>query len=69
MSIRYRQKSYKTWRAEDQDNLWTRGSRAKTCGRFLCCTIMVTVFLIISILLSLALVRYRPSNQVVFTET
>lgn len=58
------QKSFKGWRAEGQENLWTRGSRTRTCGRFLCCTVMITVFLIISILLSLAL-WVRPPNIVV----
>jgi len=48
-------KSFRSWRAEGKENLWTRGSRARTCGRFFCCTTMITAFLIISILLSLAL--------------
>lgn len=58
----HRQKSFKGWRAEGQENLWTRGSRTRTCGRFFCCTVMITVFLIISILLSLALVSWRSST-------
>jgi len=55
------QKSFKSWRAEGQENLWTRGSRKRTCGRFFCCTVMIAVFLIISILLSLAL-WVKPPN-------
>ncbi|KAF9646387.1 hypothetical protein BDM02DRAFT_3030252 [Thelephora ganbajun] len=60
----FRQKSFKNWRADDRENLWTRGSRARTCGRFFCCTVMITVFLIISILLSLAL-WVKPPNVIV----
>jgi hypothetical protein len=61
VEVRHRRKSFKSWRAEGQENLWTRGSCTRACGRFFCCTVMITVFLIISILLSLALVRSRPS--------
>lgn len=64
--FRYRQKSFKAWRADGHENLWTRGSRTRTCGRFFCCTIMITAFLIISIILSLALVRPRLSGRVLF---
>lgn len=44
------------WRYDHQGNLWTRGSRVRCCGRFFCCTIMIAVFLIVSIILSMALV-------------
>lgn len=49
-------RNIRQWRYDHQGNLWTRGSRAGCFGRFFCCTIMIVVFLVISILLSLALV-------------
>ncbi|KAK0503426.1 hypothetical protein EDD18DRAFT_1137798 [Armillaria luteobubalina] len=45
----------KKYRYETQGNLWTRGSRPRCIGRFCCCTLLIAVFLILSILLSLAL--------------
>lgn len=44
------------WRKDYQGNLWTKGSRASCFGRFFCCTIMIFLFFLISIVLSLALV-------------
>lgn len=44
------------WRYEHQGKMWTKGSRARCFGRFFCCTIMIFLFLLISIVLSLALV-------------
>ncbi|KAH9901351.1 hypothetical protein C8Q73DRAFT_241828 [Cubamyces lactineus] len=52
------------WRYEHQGEMWTKGSRASCFGRFFCCTIMIFVFLVISIILSLAL-WLRPPNLIV----
>ncbi|KAK0239978.1 hypothetical protein EDD85DRAFT_469810 [Armillaria nabsnona] len=51
----------KKYRYETQGNLWTRGSRPRCIGRFCCCTLLIAVFLILSIILSLAL-WIRPPN-------
>ncbi|OCH95559.1 hypothetical protein OBBRIDRAFT_830826 [Obba rivulosa] len=48
-------KNLRQWRYEYQGNLWTGGSRARCFGRFFCCTVMIFVFLVISIILSLVL--------------
>ncbi|KAI0721124.1 hypothetical protein C8T65DRAFT_632280 [Cerioporus squamosus] len=52
------------WRKDYQGNLWTKGSRASCFGRFFCCTIMIFVFFLISIVLSLAL-WLRPPNIII----
>ncbi|KAI0637007.1 hypothetical protein C8Q77DRAFT_1154884 [Trametes polyzona] len=52
------------WRYDYQGKMWTKGSRASCFGRFFCCTIMIFVFLLISIILSLAL-WLRPPNVIV----
>jgi len=49
------------YRMEFQGPLWTRGGRGRCFGRFFCCTIMIIVFLFISILLSLVLFLRPPS--------
>lgn len=54
-------RSMRRWRYEHQGNLWTKGGRGRCFGRFFCCTIMIFVFLLVSIILSLALVC--PSIQ------
>lgn len=41
---------------DNSEGLWTRGGALATFGRLFCCTIMIAVFLFISIVLSLALV-------------
>jgi len=48
-------KNMRQWRYEYQGDMWTRGSRTRCFGRFFCCTIMIFVFLLISIILSLVL--------------
>ncbi|KAJ3476082.1 hypothetical protein NLI96_g11406 [Meripilus lineatus] len=53
--------SLKRWRYEHQGNLWTGGSRIRCFGRFFCCTVLIFLFLFISIILSLAL-WIRPPN-------
>ncbi|KAI0748092.1 hypothetical protein C8Q80DRAFT_1120655 [Daedaleopsis nitida] len=45
------------WRKEHQEDLWTKGSRAGCFGRFFCCTLMIFLFFVVSIVLSLALDR------------
>ncbi|KAG1782660.1 hypothetical protein EV702DRAFT_1232674 [Suillus placidus] len=57
---------FKTWRGENTGGLWTRGSRVSCLGRFCCCTMMIAVFLIISILLAL-LMWVRPPDAIVGT--
>ncbi|TBU50744.1 hypothetical protein BD309DRAFT_879424 [Dichomitus squalens] len=52
------------WRKDYQGNLWTKGSRLGCFGRFFCCTLMIFLFLLISIVLSLAL-WLRPPNIIV----
>ncbi|KAG2111707.1 uncharacterized protein F5147DRAFT_686391 [Suillus discolor] len=55
---------FKTWRGENTAGLWTRGSRVSCIGRFCCCTMMIAVFLIVSILLAL-LMWVRPPDAIV----
>lgn len=57
---------FKTWRRENSGGLWTRGSRVSCIGRFCCCTMMIAVFLIVSILLAL-LMWVRPPDAIVGT--
>lgn len=57
---------FKTWRGENTGGLWTRGSRVSCLGRFCCCTLMIAVFLIVSILLAL-LMWVRPPDAVLGT--
>ncbi|TFK88099.1 hypothetical protein K466DRAFT_489643 [Polyporus arcularius HHB13444] len=52
------------WRKDYQGKMWTKGSRASCFGRFFCCTIMVFLFFLISIVLSLAL-WLRPPNIII----
>ncbi|KAI8998666.1 hypothetical protein BD414DRAFT_407904 [Trametes punicea] len=57
-------RNVRRWRYEHQGEMWTRGSRLGCFGRFFCCTIMIFLFVAISILLSLAL-WLRPPNIIV----
>jgi len=43
------------WRHDTHGNLWTKGGRGSCIGRFCCCTILITLFLVISIALALAM--------------
>lgn len=54
----------KGYRYDTKGNLWTKGSRARCVGRFACCTIMIAVLLIVSIVLSLALWIRPPSIEI-----
>ncbi|KAF9526973.1 hypothetical protein CPB83DRAFT_856904 [Crepidotus variabilis] len=56
--------AYKQYRYTSQGNLWGRGGRGRTFGRFACCTIMTAVFLIISIVLALVLWVRPPNVQI-----
>ncbi|KAL0581564.1 hypothetical protein V5O48_000493 [Marasmius crinis-equi] len=47
-----------------QGNMWTRGGKGRCIGRFFCCTILIGLFIIISIVLALAL-WVRPPSIVV----
>ncbi|EDR14379.1 uncharacterized protein LACBIDRAFT_306155 [Laccaria bicolor S238N-H82] len=49
-------RAIKNYRVDHQGNLWTKGGRGRCVGRVCCCTVMTAVFLIVSIVLSLALV-------------
>ncbi|KIO26264.1 hypothetical protein M407DRAFT_243815 [Tulasnella calospora MUT 4182] len=48
------------WRHDERGNMWTKGGRRRCVGRFCCCTVMMTLFLIISIVLALALWARPP---------
>ncbi|OSD01550.1 hypothetical protein PYCCODRAFT_1369193 [Trametes coccinea BRFM310] len=61
-------RNMRRWRYEHQGEMWTKGSRAGCFGRFFCCTIMIFLFLAISIILSLAL-WLTPPNIIVGTPT
>ncbi|KAJ6623523.1 hypothetical protein B0H10DRAFT_2010236 [Mycena sp. CBHHK59/15] len=49
------------YRQEFQGHLWTKGGRASCFGRFFCCTFMIIVFLLVTILLALTLWLRPPS--------
>ncbi|KIK57692.1 hypothetical protein GYMLUDRAFT_45857 [Collybiopsis luxurians FD-317 M1] len=54
--------NFSQYRREFRDeNLWTKGGRGSCIGRFICCTLMIAVFMIVSILLALALWIRPPS--------
>jgi len=48
-------RAIKEYRFDTRGNLWTKGSRARCCGRFVCCTLMIGVLIVVSVALSLAL--------------
>jgi len=51
------------WRQDHHGNLWTKGGRGRCIGRFCCCTIMVTILLLVSIVLTLAIFLRPPDIQ------
>jgi LEA14-like dessication related protein len=57
-------KALRQYRYDSQGALWTKGSRGSCIARFCCCTILITLFLIISIVLALAL-WIRPPNVII----
>ncbi|KAF4603830.1 hypothetical protein EYR38_004246 [Pleurotus pulmonarius] len=52
------------YRRDYQGNLITKGGKGRTCLRFCCCTLLIALFLFISIVLSLAL-WIRPPNLII----
>ncbi|TFK30123.1 hypothetical protein FA15DRAFT_663486 [Coprinopsis marcescibilis] len=54
-------RNLKAYRLDTQGNLWTKGGGARSFGRFLCCTIMVTLLIVVSVVLSLVLFVRPPS--------
>ncbi|PIL23970.1 hypothetical protein GSI_13721 [Ganoderma sinense ZZ0214-1] len=61
-------RNMRQWRKDYQGNLWTKGSRASCCGRFFCCTLMIFLLLLISVVLTIAL-YLRPPNVIVGSPT
>jgi len=59
-------KAMRRWRYEHQGNLWTKGSGVRCCGRFFCCTVMIFLFLLVSVVLSL-LLWIKPPNLIIGT--
>ncbi|ETW86066.1 hypothetical protein HETIRDRAFT_438587 [Heterobasidion irregulare TC 32-1] len=57
-------RNLRAWRYENRGQMWTKGGRGRCIGRFCCCTLLVAVFLIISIILSLALWIRPPSVNI-----
>jgi len=57
-------RALKDYRYQTQGALWTRGGRGRCIGRFCCCTLLIFLFLIISIVLAL-LLWVRPPNIVI----
>ncbi|KAK7020509.1 LEA-2 domain-containing protein [Favolaschia claudopus] len=49
------------YRRDFQGPLWTRGSRGSCIGRFFCCTLLIAVFIILTIFLGLILFLRPPS--------
>ncbi|KAJ7905640.1 hypothetical protein B0H14DRAFT_2660981 [Mycena olivaceomarginata] len=54
-------RNLRQYRMDFQGPLWTRGGRGSCIGRFFCCTFMILVFLVVTILLTLVLFLRPPS--------
>jgi len=54
-------KNLRAFRYDHQGNLWKKGSRVQCVGRFFCCTVLIFLFFLVSIILSL-LLWIRPPN-------
>lgn len=54
-------RALRNYRYDNQGQLWTKGGRGRCIGRFFCCTIMITILLVLSIVLALIL-WVRPPN-------
>lgn len=61
--------AYRDYRYGHQGNLCTKGGRVRCVGRICCCSLMTIVFLIVSIVLSLALWLRPPSITIGSVET
>ncbi|KAG9010087.1 hypothetical protein FRB93_004749 [Tulasnella sp. JGI-2019a] len=48
------------WRHDERGNMWVKGSKGRVIGRFVCCTLMMTVLFLLGIVLSLALWARPP---------
>lgn len=62
----------RVWRKDQRGNLWAKGSRGKCVLRFLCCSILIFLFLLVSIVLTLAMWVRPPDvtiNQVGLNST
>ncbi|KAF8163487.1 hypothetical protein B0H34DRAFT_325584 [Crassisporium funariophilum] len=57
-------KALREYRYDHQGNLWTKGGRGRCIGRVCCCSLMTTIFLIVSIVLALALWVRPPSIKI-----
>ncbi|KAH7102394.1 hypothetical protein BKA62DRAFT_656418 [Auriculariales sp. MPI-PUGE-AT-0066] len=53
--------SFKQWRSSHYGGIWTRGNGFACIGRFFCCTFLLTLLLIFSIVLTIA-VYVRPPD-------
>jgi len=54
-------RNLRQYRLEFQGHLWTKGGRGRCFGRFFCCTFMILIFLVVTILLALVLWLRPPS--------
>ncbi|KAJ7343356.1 hypothetical protein DFH08DRAFT_224392 [Mycena albidolilacea] len=54
-------RNLRQYRMDFQGPLWTRGGRGSCICRFFCCTFMILVFLVVTILLTLVLFLRPPS--------
>ncbi|PPQ64644.1 hypothetical protein CVT26_002734 [Gymnopilus dilepis] len=54
-------RALREYRYDHQGNLWMKGGRGRCAARVCCCSLMTTVFLIVSIVLALALWIRPPS--------
>ncbi|CAA7271537.1 unnamed protein product [Cyclocybe aegerita] len=62
-------RALREYRYDHQGNLWTKGGGGRCAGRVCFCTLLTTLFLIISIVLSLALWIRPPSIKIGEVET
>ncbi|KAF6763944.1 hypothetical protein DFP72DRAFT_873826 [Ephemerocybe angulata] len=62
-------RAMKEYRYDARGNLWTKGGRGRCFGRFFCCTLMVAVLLIVSVVLTLALWIRPPAVTIGSVET
>jgi len=62
-------RALREYRYDHQGNLWSKGGRTRMIGRLCFCTLMTVIFLIVTIILSLALWIRPPSVSVGKVET
>jgi len=56
--------AYREYRYNNQGNLWTKNGSLRTAGRVCLCTVLITLFLVVSIALSLVLWIRPPNIQI-----